>query len=99
MLNTCQLSFFIFFKCPNDSVVGSLPHNTHSLLHTYTHLRVPELGLSPEQLECAGVFSLDPPGWHHQVSIRLRHHHQVGPLNDAPFDTLDRDFGIKEGGR
>ncbi len=109
MLNTCQLSFFIylffFFKCkiiqslaPSLTTLHTHKH-TQTHTNTHTHLRVPGLGLSPEQLECAGVLSLDPPGWHHQVSIRLCYHHQVGPLNDAPLDALDRDFAIKEGGR
>lgn len=60
--------------------------------HTSTHLWVPGLGLSPEQLECAGVFGLDPPGWHHQIPVRLRHHHQVSPLDDAPLDALDKNI-------
>ena len=58
--------------------------------HRSTHLRVPGLGLSPEQLERAGVFGLDPPGRHHQIPVRLRHHYQVGPLNDASLDALDK---------
>lgn len=107
MLNTCQLSFCVFenafsFWCWLSYSLHYLRTHTHthtsSLLHTCTHLRVPGFGLSPEQFKGAGVFSLDPPGGHHQVSIRLRHHHQVGPLNDASLDTLDRDFGIKQGG-
>lgn len=87
--------FFFFFKCQTLLLLAFFLLHTRTRAHT--HLSVPGLGLSPEQLECAGVFRLDPPGWHHQVSIRFRHHHQVGPLNDAPLDTLDRDLGIKGG--
>lgn len=63
------------------------------LAHSYrsTHLRVPGLGLSPEQLESAGVLGLDPPGWHHQIPVGLRHHHQVSPLDDSPLDALDKN--------
>lgn len=65
----------------------------HLLEHTSSPNRWPDLGvpgpgLPPEQLECAGVFGLDPPGRHHQISVWLGHHHQVGPLDDAPLDAL-----------
>lgn len=58
----------------------------------FTYLRIPGLGLSPEQLERAGVFSLDPPGRHHQIPVRLRHHHQVSSLDDASLDALDTKY-------
>lgn len=65
----------------------------HLLVHTSCPNRWPDLGLpgpglSPEQLERAGVLGLDPPGRHQQVSVWLGHHHQVGPLDDAPLDAL-----------
>lgn len=46
----------------------------HLLVHMscpnrWPDLGVPGPGLSPEQLECAGVLGLDPPGRHHQVSV------------------------------
>ncbi|TNN89514.1 hypothetical protein EYF80_000117 [Liparis tanakae] len=39
----------------------------------------------PSLLKGAGVFSLDPPGGHQQVSIRLRHHHQLVFFTDLEF--------------
>lgn len=103
MASTCDARYQILSLAPRLQVVymkNSLALSGSLLIHcyckyrywahTHTHLGVPRFGLSPEQLECAGVFSLDPPGWHNEVSIGLCYHHQVCPLNDAPLDTLDR---------